>query len=97
MLSGNTADATTLSGFLDRIEHRDGRANRIGVMDRGIPTEGSLAKMRGMGASFLFDGHPEGAADEAGAAVPRLAVVAGAQWCAGQALWREKTTAMSMC
>jgi len=46
VLAGNTADSTTLSDFLDRIEQRYGRANRIWVMDRGIPTEESLAKMR---------------------------------------------------
>ena len=38
---------------------RYGRANRIWVMDRGIPTEESLAKMRGMGASYLV-GTPKG-------------------------------------
>jgi transposase len=59
VMSGDTADSTTLSGFLDRIEQRYGRANRIWVMDRGIPTEDSLAKMRGMGASYLV-GTPKG-------------------------------------
>ena len=53
VLSGNTADSSTLSGFLQRIEHRYGKANRIWVMDRGVPTEDSLAKMRTMGASYL--------------------------------------------
>jgi transposase len=59
VMGGGTADATTLSGFLDRIEHRYGRANRIWVMDRGIPTEDSLAKMRSIGASYLV-GTPKG-------------------------------------
>jgi transposase len=59
VMSGDTADATTLSGFLDRIEHRYGRANRIWVMDRGVPTEDSLAKMRSIGASYLV-GTPKG-------------------------------------
>ena len=59
MLAGNTADSTTLSGFLDLIEQRYGRANRIWVMDRGVPTENSLAKMRTMGASYLV-GTPKG-------------------------------------
>lgn len=59
VMSGDTADATTLSGFLDRIEQRYGRADRIWVMDRGIPTEDSLAKMRQMGASYLV-GTPKG-------------------------------------
>ena len=59
VLAGNTADSTTLSGFLDRIEQRYGRANRIWVMDRGIPTEDSLAQMRRIGASYLV-GTPKG-------------------------------------
>ena len=59
VLAGNTADSTTLSDFLDRIEQRYGRANRIWVMDRGIPTEESLAKMRRRGASYLV-GTPKG-------------------------------------
>jgi len=59
VMAGGTADSTTLSGFLDRIEHRYGRANRIWVMDRGIPTEDSLAKMRAIGASYLV-GTPKG-------------------------------------
>ena len=59
VLAGNTADSTTLSEFLDRIERRYGRANRIWVMDRGIPTEDSLAKMRAIGASYLV-GTPKG-------------------------------------
>ena len=59
VLAGNTADSTTLSEFLDRIERRYGRANRIWVMDRGVPTEESLAKMRAMGASYLV-GTPKG-------------------------------------
>jgi transposase len=59
VMGGGTADATTLSGFLERIEHRYGRANRIWVMDRGIPTEDSLAKMRSIGASYLV-GTPKG-------------------------------------
>lgn len=59
VMSGDTNDATTLSGFLDRIEQRYGRADRIWVMDRGIPTEQSLAKMRSIGASYLV-GTPKG-------------------------------------
>jgi hypothetical protein len=59
VMSGNTADNTTLPDFLERIESRYGHANRIWVMDRGIPTEDSLAKMRAMGASYLV-GTPKG-------------------------------------
>jgi transposase len=46
VLPGNTADNTTLRAFLRRIEGQYGRAQRIWVMDRGIPTEAVLAEMR---------------------------------------------------
>jgi len=46
VLPGNTADNTTLPDFLDRIEAQYGKAERIWVMDRGIPTEAVLARMR---------------------------------------------------
>ena len=46
VLSGNTADRTTLRTFLARIERQYGKARRIWIMDRGIPTEAVLAEMR---------------------------------------------------
>jgi transposase len=46
VLAGNTADKTTLRGFLQRIEQQYGQAARIWLMDRGIPTEAVLAEMR---------------------------------------------------
>jgi hypothetical protein len=46
VLAGNTADKTTLRGFLQRIEQQYGKASRIWLMDRGIPTEAVLAEMR---------------------------------------------------
>jgi transposase len=46
VLAGNTSDKTTLADFLAKIEKQYGKANRIWVMDRGIPTEETLAKMR---------------------------------------------------
>ena len=46
VLAGNTSDRTTLRGFLERIEHTYGKAKRMWVMDRGIPTEAILAEMR---------------------------------------------------
>src|SRR5256885_9846560 len=46
VLAGNTSDRTTLGGFLERIEKLYGKAERIWVMDRGIPTEEVLAQMR---------------------------------------------------
>lgn len=46
VLPGNTSDKTTLRGFLDKIEAQYGQAERIWVMDRGIPTEEVLGEMR---------------------------------------------------
>jgi len=46
VLPGNTADNTTLEGFLAKIEEQYGKADRIWVMDRGIPTEEVLGQMR---------------------------------------------------
>src|ERR1041385_750470 len=46
VLAGNTSDKTTLRAFLERIEKLYGKAERIWVMDRGIPTEEVLAEMR---------------------------------------------------
>ncbi len=46
VLPGNTTDKTTLKDFLAKIENQYGKADRIWVMDRGIPTEETLALMR---------------------------------------------------
>ena len=46
VMNGNTADKTTLRGFLEKIESTYGRAERMWVMDRGIPTEEVLEEMR---------------------------------------------------
>jgi len=61
VLPGNTSDKTTLRGFLDRIARQYGKARRIWVMDRGIPTEAVLEEMRGADppVSYLV-GTPKG-------------------------------------
>jgi hypothetical protein len=46
VLPGNTADCTTLRDMLRKIEAQYGKANRIWVMARGIPSEEVLAEMR---------------------------------------------------
>ena len=46
VMAGNTAEKTTLRGFLDRIESLYGKARRVWLMDRGIPTEELLREMR---------------------------------------------------
>lgn len=46
VLAGNTLDKQTLTDALAKIEAQYGKADRIWVMDRGIPTEATLALMR---------------------------------------------------
>src|SRR5947209_3462266 len=46
VMEGNTSDRTTLRAFLDKIETSYGKAHRVWVMDRGIPTEATLTQMR---------------------------------------------------
>jgi hypothetical protein len=61
MLPGNTADCTTLPDMLRRIEAQYGKAQRIWVMDRGIPTEEHLAAMRQADPPVLYlVGTPKG-------------------------------------
>ena len=46
VMAGNTSDKTTLRGFLDKIESLYGKARRVWLMDRGIPTEAVLKEIR---------------------------------------------------
>lgn len=46
VMSGNTKDSATLEEFLGKIEEQYGKANRTWVMDRGIPTEATINKMK---------------------------------------------------
>ena len=46
VMPGNTSDKTTLGGFLDKIESMYGKARRVWMMDRGIPTEDLLQEIR---------------------------------------------------
>ena len=54
VLAGNTSDKTTLADFLKKIEERYGKAERIWVMDRGIPTEKMLEQMRAAQPPVLY-------------------------------------------
>jgi transposase len=56
---GNTRDMATLEAFLNKIETRFGKARRTWLMDRGIPTEETLEKMRARGIQYLV-GTPKG-------------------------------------
>jgi hypothetical protein len=59
VLPGNTSDKTTLRTFLQLIEAHYGKARRVWVMDRGIPTEEVLTEMRAEGVQYLV-GTPKG-------------------------------------
>jgi transposase len=61
VLNGNTADCTTLRDFLRKIEDTYGKARRVWVMDRGIPTEAILQEMReSPRQTFYLVGTPRG-------------------------------------
>jgi transposase len=46
VMAGNTSEKTTLRGFPDSIESQYGKARRVWLMDRGIPTEALLKEIR---------------------------------------------------
>jgi hypothetical protein len=46
MMPGHTADKTTLPAMIALLQKRHGKIGRIWVMDRGLPTEDALARMR---------------------------------------------------
>ncbi len=63
VLAGNTADNTTLRDFLVRIERQYGRARRIWLMERGIPTgvvlpTGQAGQARGLKAHEMRGADP---------------------------------------
>src|SRR6516162_10092612 len=61
VMNGNTADCSTLRGFLAKIETAYGKARRVWVMDRGIPSEAVLKEMRAPERqTFYLVGTPKG-------------------------------------
>lgn len=54
VMDGNTSDRSTLRSFLDKIETSYGRARRVWVMDRGIPTEAVLEEMRNSDREIFY-------------------------------------------
>jgi transposase len=53
ILAGNRTDKTTLSLFLQKIQSMYGKARRVWIMDRGIPTEATLQQMREDQVAYL--------------------------------------------
>jgi transposase len=61
VMNGNTADSSTLRDFLAKIETTYGKARRVWVMDRGIPSEAILKEMRQPEReTFYLVGTPKG-------------------------------------
>lgn len=61
VMDGNTSERKTLRPFLEHIEKTYGKARRVWVMDRGIPTEVTLREMREPGREmFYLVGTPRG-------------------------------------
>jgi hypothetical protein len=85
VLPGNTADCTTLREFLHKIETQYGKAQRIWVMDRGIPHRcGAGGDAAGRSAGLLSGRNAEGTAVETGAGAARQALAGGARGCRRQ-------------
>ena len=61
VMPGNTADCATLRAFLDKVECLYGKARRVWLMDRGIPTEETLGELRARGGRYVV-GTPKGRA-----------------------------------
>jgi transposase len=60
VMNGNTSDRKTLPGFLKKIEDTYGKARRVWVMDRGVPSEAILKGMRTPeGQTFYLVGTPK--------------------------------------
>ncbi len=53
ILAGNTSEKTTLKPLLNKIESKYGKAGRVWLMDRGIPTESVLDYMRENAIDYL--------------------------------------------
>ena len=64
VMDGNTSDRTTLRGFLEKVEKIHGKARRVWLMDRGIPTEEVLGEMRAAGDTFYLVGTPRSKIDQ---------------------------------
>jgi transposase len=61
VMNGNTSDRTTLPAFLKKIENTYGKARRVWVMDRGIPSEAQLKDLRAPERqTFYLVGTPKG-------------------------------------
>ena len=54
VMPGNTKDPNTLESFLKKVEEQYGKSNRTWLMDRGIPTEETIKKMKDSGYQIKY-------------------------------------------
>ena len=59
VMPGNTSDKGTQMGFIKKLEAKYGKIGNLWLMDRGVPTEDTLAAMREGGYKYLV-GAPRG-------------------------------------
>ena len=59
VMPGNTSDKGTQMGFIRKLEAKYGKIGNLWLMDRGVPTEDTLAAMREGGYKYLV-GAPRG-------------------------------------
>ena len=91
VMEGNTSDRTTLRGFLAKIEAQYGRARRVWLMDRGIPTEEVLQEMRAPEREvFYLVGTPQGQDSAVREKMAGVAVAESAGVGRGQAVRRGR-------
>ena len=86
VMAGNTADNTTLHGFLKKIEEQYGKAERIWVMDRGIPTEGFSRKCGKRSAGLLPGGNAQRTTEPVREGTDGSTVAQGPGWRGGEAV-----------
>ena len=90
VLAGNTSDKTTLADFLKKIEEQYGKAERIWVMDRGIPTEKVLEQMRAADPPVQYlVGTPRGRLSQYEQKLAGVALAGGAGRRVGQIVGRR--------
>jgi len=89
VLPGNTADSKTLRMFFGKIEQQYGKARRVWVMDRGVPTEAVLAEMRTSDPPVQY---AEGTPEPAGEVSAGKTLAGRARGREGQAVGRGRRT-----
>ena len=90
VLPGNTADSKTLRMFLGKIEQQYGKARRVWVMDRGVPTEAVLAEMQQRSAGAVSGRDAKGTPEPAVEAPAGKTLAGRARGREGQAVGRGR-------